>query len=72
MLSCEEVTELCSLEMEEPIAMGQRFGLRVHLMMCSGCRNYRQHLRTLREAMQTYAEGRAVTGDPAREERSAE
>lgn len=66
MLSCEEVTELCSLAMEEPISMGKRLGLGVHLMMCSGCRNYRQHLHTLRQAMQTYAEGRAATDGPAR------
>jgi predicted anti-sigma-YlaC factor YlaD len=72
MLNCEQVTELCSLEMEEPISMGQRLGLGVHLMMCSGCRNYRQHLRTLRQAMQTYAEGRAATQDPARGESGAE
>jgi predicted anti-sigma-YlaC factor YlaD len=52
--------------------MGQRLGLGVHLMMCSGCRNYRQHLRTLRQAMQTYAEGRAATQDPARGESGAE
>jgi hypothetical protein len=69
MLSCKEVTEICSLEMEEPIPFGQRLGLGVHLLMCTGCTNYRQHLRVIRQAMQTYAEGRAVTDDPSQSER---
>ncbi|MDG0854383.1 hypothetical protein [Roseateles puraquae] len=69
MLSCKEVTEICSLEMEEPISFGQRLGLGAHLMMCSGCTNYRRHLRVIRQAMQTYAEGRAVTDDPSKGER---
>lgn len=68
-MNCEEVTELCSLEMEKPISLGQRFGLGVHVMMCSGCRNYRQHLRLLRRAMQTYSEGRAQSDDLAQRER---
>lgn len=69
MLNCEEVTELCSRELEERISRGQRFGLGVHLMMCSGCRNYRQQLHLLRHAMNTYAEGRAATHAPAPQER---
>lgn len=37
MLSCKEVTELCSAEMERPLAAGEVLSLRLHLMMCSGC-----------------------------------
>lgn len=69
MLSCKEVTEICSLEMEEAIPFRQRLGLRVHLMMCSGCTNYRQHLGVIRQAMQTYAEGRALMDAPSQSER---
>jgi len=60
MLNCKEVTELCSLEMEQPIVLGQRLGLAMHLMMCSGCTNYRQQMQVIRTAMQTYADGNAV------------
>lgn len=67
MLSCKEVTEICSLEMEQPIALGQRLGLGLHLMMCSGCTNYRQQLKVIRNAMQTYADGRVVAMTAERE-----
>jgi len=61
MLSCKEVTEICSLEMEQPIALGQRLGLGLHLMMCSGCTNYRRQMRVIRRAMLAYADGVAVS-----------
>jgi hypothetical protein len=32
--------------------------------MCTGCANYRRQLRTQRQVMQAYAEGRALPGDP--------
>jgi len=64
MLNCKEVTEICSLELEQPIALGQRLGLAMHLMMCSGCTNYRQQMHVIRTAMQTYADGNAVASSP--------
>ena len=62
MLNCQEVTRICSDEMERPLRLGERTALHVHLMMCSGCTNYRQQMHTLREAMQAYADGRAAEG----------
>lgn len=61
MLKCRDVSELCSLEMEQPIAWGQRLSLRLHLMMCPGCTNYREQLQVIRAAMQAYAEGMTDT-----------
>ncbi|MBI5718769.1 MAG: zf-HC2 domain-containing protein [Burkholderiales bacterium] len=68
MLSCKEVTEVCSAEMERPLKLGEQVSLRAHLMMCSGCTNYRKQLKTIRQVMQAYAEGKgkardAVAGD---------
>ena len=63
MLSCKEVTEVCSLELEQPLSLGQRFGLGTHLMMCSGCTNYRTQLTVIRRAMQAYADGKAISGE---------
>lgn len=62
MLNCQEVTRICSDEMERPLRLGERTALHVHLMMCSGCTNYRQQMRTLRQITQAYAEGRAPEG----------
>lgn len=66
MLNCREVTELCSRELELPLALRERVALRTHLLMCSGCSNFRRQMRTLREAAHAYAHGLAApgAGDP--------
>jgi hypothetical protein len=61
MLSCKEVTEVCSTEMERPLRWGEQLSLRTHLMMCTGCTNYRQQMKVLRLVMQAYAEGKAMS-----------
>lgn len=67
MLNCKETTEVCSAEMERALKLREQLSLRTHLMMCSGCTNYRKQLKTLRQAMQAYAQGKASTGDAAAE-----
>lgn len=62
MLNCDEVTNLCSAELERPLSLWEGMSLKMHLMTCKGCSNYRLHMRFLRAAMHRYAEGRAVTG----------
>jgi hypothetical protein len=63
MLSCKQVTELCSQEMERPLGLGERLSLRTHLMLCKGCTNFRTQMKTLRKIMSTYADGRALPPD---------
>lgn len=65
MLTCKEVTEVCSVEMERPLKLSEQLSLRTHLMMCSGCTNYRKQMKTLRQVMQSYAEGKAIADDAA-------
>lgn len=64
MLSCREITKVCSDELERPLRLTEQVALHTHLMMCSGCTNYRKQLKTLRQVMQAYADGRAPGGDP--------
>jgi predicted anti-sigma-YlaC factor YlaD len=64
MLNCKEVTELCSQELERELGFGERFSLGTHLMMCSGCSNFRRQMSALRKIAREYAEGRAVTTTP--------
>ena len=59
MLSCKEATEICSAEMERPLKLGEKLSLRTHLMMCRGCTHYHTQLKTLRQVMRAYAEGKA-------------
>ena len=65
MLNCKEVTELCSQEMERPLGLGERVSLGAHLMMCTGCTNFRRQMKTLRLVAQTYAAGGAAEPTPS-------
>lgn len=64
MPSCREVTELCSRALEQPLPFMQRWRLRGHLVMCSGCSNFRRQLFVLRDVARRYAQGDApAAGD---------
>ncbi len=47
MMSCKEAARLISEERDHPLSLGQRFGLRMHLVMCALCRGYKQNLDAL-------------------------
>lgn len=64
MLSCEKVTQLCSQELERPLGIRDRAALQAHLMMCSGCTNFRKQMKLLRQVTHAYAEGRGTASDP--------
>ena len=68
MLNCKEVTELCSQEMEQPLRWRETLSLRAHLMMCSGCTNFRTQMGVLRDIAKAYAAGRAAAPAPAPDE----
>ena len=49
MLNCKQATELMSMRMDKELPMPQRMGLRLHLMMCKGCRNFSRQMDFLRQ-----------------------
>ena len=51
MMSCKEATHLMSEDLERPLSRRERVALRLHLMMCSGCRNFRVQIGFLRTAI---------------------
>lgn len=59
MLNCRQVSELCSQELERPLGMGERLALRVHILMCPGCANFRKQMTLLRQVTRAYATGEA-------------
>lgn len=65
MLNCKEVTEVCSAEMDRPLRLGEQVSLRTHLMMCTGCTEYRRQLKALRQVARAFAEGLSVGEDAA-------
>ncbi len=58
MLNCTGATELCSLEMERKLTLREDVSLKTHLMICTGCMNFRKQMQGLHQMMQAYGEGR--------------
>ncbi|MCR8921876.1 zf-HC2 domain-containing protein [Dasania sp. GY-MA-18] len=61
MMNCQQVTRLLSDAQERELSLKERTALKVHTMMCSGCRNFGQQMGTLREIARKYVNG--TTGD---------
>ncbi|NMM36933.1 MAG: zf-HC2 domain-containing protein [Glaciimonas sp.] len=55
MLNCQQVTRLYSESQERALTLQERMSLKVHVMMCSGCRNFGKQMHTLRHIAHTYA-----------------
>lgn len=54
MMSCKEVSKLLSQARERRLGWWERFRLSLHLMMCSGCANFRRQLDFIGAAMRRY------------------
>ena len=57
MLSCREATKLMSQEQDRPLGLGERLGLRLHVLICSACSNYRRQMSVLRAACRRFGGG---------------
>lgn len=57
MLNCKSVTLLYSESQERTLTLQERMTLKLHVMMCSGCRNFGLQMQFLRQATSAYAQG---------------
>ena len=57
MLSCKDASRLESQAQDRRLHFGERLGLRMHLLVCAGCREFARQLRTLRQACQHLEQG---------------
>lgn len=57
MLSCRRATELMSQEQDRRLSLRERIGLRIHVLICAGCGNYRRQMRVLRDACRRFGGG---------------
>lgn len=62
--SCLKATHLLSEAQERELHLGERVSLRVHLMMCRGCRRFGDQVSVLRQLARAYAQG-APLQEPA-------
>jgi hypothetical protein len=55
-ISCKETTRLVSQGLDRELAFGERVALRVHLVICLGCRRAGRQMAFLRKAVRELAE----------------
>lgn len=51
MFNCNDVSEKVSRSMDQPLPLGERMMIAIHLGMCKYCRRFRDQLQILRKAI---------------------
>ena len=60
MLSCKEISVLLSQAQERRLGLGEWLGLKLHLMLCDGCANFRKQLDFIRAAIKRFRDGNGL------------
>ena len=63
MLSCKEATQRLSEAQDRNLSLSEKLQLKLHLAMCSGCRNFARQMDFLRAACKRFTENTAPRGD---------
>ncbi len=50
MLTCKQASQLVSEGQDRELGFRERWGLRIHLWMCSNCRRFERQIRLMRRA----------------------
>lgn len=66
MMSCKQATHLLSQQLDRQLSTSERMSLKFHLMMCTGCTNFRNNMGFLRRACERVVSDSAgdTTGTP--------
>ncbi len=56
MRNCREITELVSKGLDKPLGFSERLSIKLHVVMCSRCRNFQSQTQFIRKAARQYAE----------------
>lgn len=59
MMNCKQATRLLSDAQERELTLKERVAVKLHVMMCSACRNFGSQMGTLRGLARNYAKGDA-------------
>lgn len=62
MMDCREATELMSRARDEKLTLGQRLGLRLHTLICAGCRRTGEQFELI---------GQLVRGKPQKQKNNS-
>ena len=52
---CREASRLSNLRREQPLSLGQRVRLNIHLTLCSTCRAYQRQVSVIESAFRLHA-----------------
>jgi predicted anti-sigma-YlaC factor YlaD len=64
--TCKEIHRLTSEGMDRELSLVERARMRVHLMVCSACRNFTGQMDLLRRAMHQMMPGSGTDEDGSR------
>ncbi|GHD66920.1 zf-HC2 domain-containing protein [Jeongeupia chitinilytica] len=62
MANCKTVSKLLSDALDRPLNAQEWLLVHAHLPLCSGCRNFRRQVQTLRQAGERLRDGDVPTG----------
>jgi len=57
MMNCSQATRLLSEAQERELPLKNRAVLKIHVLMCSSCRNFAHQMDTLRQLARAYSKG---------------
>ena len=72
MLSCRDVTQLISRSMDTSLPVGERIGVRIHLLICRFCARYEKQLLLIRETVRSLVAAEGTSGEPSTDALSEE
>jgi len=56
MRSCRDISALVSQGLDKKLSLSERISVRLHLLICSRCRNFQTQAQFLRKAARRYAD----------------
>jgi predicted anti-sigma-YlaC factor YlaD len=63
MLNCREATRLLSESQDRTLTLHERLTLKLHLLMCTGCRNFDKQMGSIRQITRLYVQGKQPPED---------
>ncbi|MDP3192294.1 zf-HC2 domain-containing protein, partial [Rhodoferax sp.] len=57
MMNCQQATRLISESQDRTLSLSEKMALKMHVMMCAGCKNFSLQIPFLSQAMKAYAKG---------------
>ena len=57
MMNCQHATRLISESQDRTLSLSEKMTLKMHVMMCAGCKNFNLQIPFLSQAMKAYAKG---------------